>query len=158
VHTQIVSQLKGVKLKLKELKAHSLLLSTCTSCPTLKSNLEASSIEIKELKQKPDYSSRYKVFSPPCEVCGSLKGKLLHATKENSELKQEVAYLSARLKRTKLNEKIIENDLSRVEKSATKSTYKLCIGFKRCEDKSEKSAPNFVPSSSTEPSIFSHSM
>jgi hypothetical protein len=53
----------------------------------LKSNLEASSIEIKELKQRLDHSSRYKVFSPPCEVCGSLKGKLLHATKENSVLK-----------------------------------------------------------------------
>jgi hypothetical protein len=53
----------------------------------LKFNLEASSIEIKELKQRFDHSSRYKVFSPPCEVCGSLKGKLLYATKENFELK-----------------------------------------------------------------------
>jgi hypothetical protein len=46
-----------------------------------------------------------------------------------------------------LSEKIIEEDLSRVEKSATKSTYKLGIGFERCEDKGEKSAPNFIPSS-----------
>jgi hypothetical protein len=92
MHTQVVSQLKGAKLELKELKARSLLLGACTSCPMLKSNLEACSIEIKELKQRLDHSSCYKVFSPPCEVCGTLKGKLLHATKENSELKQEFAY------------------------------------------------------------------
>jgi hypothetical protein len=85
-------------------------------------------------------------FHPPCEVCGTLKGKLLHATKENSELKQEVAYLSSRLDRTIVSEKMIE-DLSRVEESATKSTYKLGVGFERCEDKGEKSAPKFVPSS-----------
>jgi hypothetical protein len=71
----------------------------------------------------------------------------LHATKENSELKQEVAYLSSRLKRTIISEKIIEEDLSRVEESATKSTYKLGVGFERCEYKGEKSAPKFVPSS-----------
>jgi hypothetical protein len=87
VHTQVASQLKGTKLEPKELKAHSLLLGACTSCPMLKSDLEACSIEIKELKQRLDHSSRYKAFSPPCEVCGTLKGKLLHVTKENSELK-----------------------------------------------------------------------
>jgi hypothetical protein len=37
--------------------------------------------------------------------------------------------------------------LSRVEESATKSTYKLGVGFERCEHKGEKSAPKFVPSS-----------
>jgi hypothetical protein len=37
--------------------------------------------------------------------------------------------------------------LSRVEESATKSTYKLGVRFERCEKKSEKSAPKFVPSS-----------
>jgi hypothetical protein len=147
VHAQLASQLKGAKLELKEFKARSSLLAACTSYPMLKSNLEASSIEIKELKQRLDHSSRYKVFSPPCEVCGSLKGKLLHATKENSEVKQEVVYLSARLERTKLSEKMIENDLSWVEESATKCTYNLGVGFERCEDKSEKSAPKFVPSS-----------
>jgi hypothetical protein len=71
----------------------------------------------------------------------------LHTTKENSELKQEVAYLSSRLERTIVSEKMIEEDLSRVEESATKSTYKLGVGFERCEDKGEKSAPKFVPSS-----------
>jgi hypothetical protein len=87
VHTKVASQLKGAKLELKVFKACSLLLGVCTSCPMLKSDLEACSIEIKELKQRLDHSSRYKVFSPPCEVCGSLKAKLLHDTKENSELK-----------------------------------------------------------------------
>jgi hypothetical protein len=37
--------------------------------------------------------------------------------------------------------------LSRVEKSATKSTYKLSVGFERCEDKSEKSTHKFIPNS-----------
>jgi hypothetical protein len=74
-------------LEIKELKARSSLLGACTSCPMLKSDLEACYIEIKELKQRLDHSSRYKIFSPHCEVCGTLNGKLLHATKENSELK-----------------------------------------------------------------------
>jgi hypothetical protein len=87
MHTQVASQLKGAKLELKELKAHSSLLGTCTSCPMLKSDLDVCSIEIKELKQKLNHSSRYKVYSVPCEVCDTLKGKLLYATKENSELK-----------------------------------------------------------------------
>jgi hypothetical protein len=42
---------------------------------------------------------------------------------------------------------MIEEDLSRVEESATKSTYRLGVGFERCEDKSEKSAPKFISSS-----------
>jgi hypothetical protein len=46
-----------------------------------------------------------------------------------------------------VSEKMIEHDLSRVEESVTKSTYKLGVGFERCEDKGEKSAPKFVPSS-----------
>jgi hypothetical protein len=87
VHTQVASQLKGAKLKLKELKGPPLLLGAYTSCPIVKSNLEACSIEIKELKHKIDHSSRYRVFSPPCEMCGSLKGKLFYATKANTELK-----------------------------------------------------------------------
>jgi hypothetical protein len=55
--------------------------------------------------------------------------------------------LTACLEKTKLSEKIIEDDLSQVEESATKSTYKLSIGFERCENKGEKSAPKFIPSS-----------
>jgi hypothetical protein len=50
VHTLVASQLKDVKLELRELKAHSLLLGAFTSCPMLRCNLEACSIEIKELK------------------------------------------------------------------------------------------------------------
>jgi peptidyl-tRNA hydrolase len=56
--------------------------------------------------------------------------------------------LTARLEKTILSEKMIEEDLSRVEESATKSTYKLRVGFERCEKKGEKSAHKFVPSSS----------
>jgi hypothetical protein len=56
--------------------------------------------------------------------------------------------LIARLEKTVLSEKMIEEDLSRVEESATKSTYRLGVGFERCEKKGEKSAPKFVPSCS----------
>jgi hypothetical protein len=46
-----------------------------------------------------------------------------------------------------VSEKMIEDDLIQVEESATKSTYKLGVGFERCEDKGKKSAPKFVPTS-----------
>jgi predicted nuclease with TOPRIM domain len=110
--------------------------------------LEAAVIEIKYLKHKLNHSSRYTVLSPPCEAYVSLKDKLFHTTKENTELQQEVAYLTAHLEKTILSEKMIEEDLSRVEECATKSTYKLGIGFERCEKKGENSAPKFVPTSS----------
>jgi hypothetical protein len=42
---------------------------------------------------------------------------------------------------------MIEDDLNHVEEGATKSTYKMGIGFEGCEDKGEKSAPKFVPTS-----------
>jgi hypothetical protein len=74
-------------------------------------------------------------------------GKLFHATKENTQLHQEVIYLTACLEKTILSEKMIEEDLSWVEESVTKSTYRLSVGFERCEDKGEKSAPKFIPSS-----------
>jgi regulator of replication initiation timing len=101
-----------------------LLLGACTSCHLLKSDLEDSAVEII-----------------------LLKGKLFHATKENTELKQEVAYLTSRLDRTVVSEKMIEDDLSRVEESATKSTYKFGVGFEGCENKAEKSPPKFIPTS-----------
>jgi hypothetical protein len=55
--------------------------------------------------------------------------------------------LTAHVEKTILSEKMIEEDLSWVEQSATKSTYKLGIGFERCEDNGEKSALKFIPSS-----------
>jgi hypothetical protein len=148
VHSYVASLLDGARLELRELKPHSTLLGACTTCPLLRSDLEVATIEIKHLKHKLDYSSRYIVLSPPCESCVSLKHKLFHATKENTELQQEVAYLTAHLEKTIMSEKMIEEDLSRVEECATKSTYKLGIGLERCEKKDEKSAPKFVPSSS----------
>jgi regulator of replication initiation timing len=147
VHSHVGSLLDGVRLELRELKSCSTLLGGCTTCPLLRSNLEASAIEIKDLKHKLDYSSCYSVLSPLYDACGSLKDKLFHATKENTELQLEVAYLMARLEKTVLSEKMIEYDLNRVEESATKSTYKLGIDFKRCEDKDEKSVHKFIPNS-----------
>jgi hypothetical protein len=55
--------------------------------------------------------------------------------------------LTARLEKTILSGKMIEDDLSWVEESATKFTYKLGIGFERCEDKGEKSVHKFIPTS-----------
>jgi hypothetical protein len=146
MHSHVASLLNGARLELRELKARSTLLGACTSCPMLRSDLEAAAVEIKDIKHKLDHSSRYTILSPPCEACVSLKGKLLHATKENTKLQQEVAYLTAHLEETALSEKMIEEDLSRVQESATKSTYKLGVGFQRCEKKGEKSDPKFVSS------------
>jgi hypothetical protein len=86
IHSHVASLLDCARLELRELKAHSTLLGACTSCPMLRSDLVAATVEIKDLKHKLDHSSRYTILSPPCEACVSLKGKLLHATKENTEL------------------------------------------------------------------------
>jgi hypothetical protein len=86
VHSHVARLLDGARLELRELKARSLLLGACTCCPLLRSDLKAAAIEIKDLKHKLDFSSRYTVLSPPWEACVSLKGKLFHATKENTEL------------------------------------------------------------------------
>jgi hypothetical protein len=133
VHSRIASLLDGARLELRKLKAHSTLLGASTSWPMLRSDLEAAAVEIKDLKHKLDHPSCYTILSPPCEACVSLKGKLFHATKENTELQQEVAYLTARLEKISLSEKMIEEDLSRVEESATNYTYRLGVGFERCE-------------------------
>jgi hypothetical protein len=87
VHTQFASQLKGVKLELKELRARSLLLGACLECPKLKLELDARSLKVKELETKLLEKPHISVTSPPYEVCGTLKDKLFHATKENIELK-----------------------------------------------------------------------
>jgi hypothetical protein len=147
VHSHVASLLDSARVELIELKAHSILLGACTSCSLLRSDLEIAAIEIKDLKHKLDHPSCYTVLSPLCKACVSLKGKLIHATNENTQLQQEVAYLTARLEKTVLSQKMIEEDLSRVEESATKSTYRLGVRFERCEDNGEKSAPKFIPSS-----------
>jgi hypothetical protein len=72
VHSRVASQLKGARLELRELKARSSLLATCTSCHLLSSDLEASAIEIKDLKHKLEHPSRYSILSPPCGLYGSL--------------------------------------------------------------------------------------
>jgi hypothetical protein len=112
IYSHVASLLDSARLELRELKARSTLLGACSSYPLLISNLEAATIEIKDLKHKLDHSSRYTILSHPCEACVSLKGKLLHATKENTELQPEVAYLTARLEKTILSEKMIDEDLS----------------------------------------------
>jgi hypothetical protein len=86
IHSHVAGLLDSARLELRELKAHFTLLGSCTSCPMLTSDLEATAVENKDLKHKIDHSSHYTVLSPPCEACVSLKGKLLHATKENTKL------------------------------------------------------------------------
>jgi hypothetical protein len=54
--------------------------------------------------------------------------------------------LTSHLERIVVSEKMIEDDLNRVEESATKFTYKLGVVFERFENKGEKSASKFVPS------------
>jgi hypothetical protein len=92
IHSHVASFLDGARLELRELKARCTLLGGCTTCPLLRSDLEASAIEIKDLKYKLDHSSRYAILSSPYEVCASLKSVLFYAIKENTELQQEVAY------------------------------------------------------------------
>jgi hypothetical protein len=86
IHSHAASLLDSARLEIRELKARSTLLAACTACPMLRSDLEAATVEIKDLKNKLDLSSRYTILTPPCEACVSLKGKLFHATKENTEL------------------------------------------------------------------------
>jgi hypothetical protein len=147
MHSHVASLLDSARLELRELKACSTQLSACITCPLLRYDLEAAAVETKDLKHKLDHSSRYTILSPPCEACLSLKGKLFHGTKENTELQQEVAYLTVCLEKTILRDKMIEEDLSQVEESATKSTYRLGVGFERCQNKGEKSSPKFIPRS-----------
>jgi hypothetical protein len=54
--------------------------------------------------------------------------------------------LTARLEKTILIEKMIRENLSRVEESVTESTYRLGIVFERYEKKYKNSATKFVPS------------
>jgi hypothetical protein len=87
LHSRTASLLDGAKLELRELKARSTQLGAYTTCPLLRSDLKASTVEIKDLKHELNHSSLYTILSPLCEACVSLKGKLFHATKENTELK-----------------------------------------------------------------------
>jgi hypothetical protein len=65
IHSHVASFLDGARLELRELKARSTLLDGCTTCPLLRSDLEASAIEIKDLKHKLNHSSRYAILSSP---------------------------------------------------------------------------------------------
>jgi hypothetical protein len=57
IHSHVESLLDHARLELRELKAHSTLLGSCTTYPLLRSDLEASAIEIKNLKHRFDHSS-----------------------------------------------------------------------------------------------------
>jgi hypothetical protein len=88
MHSHVARLFDGARLELRELKDYFRLVGACTSCCVPRSDLEASAIEIKDLKHRLDHASHYSVLSPPCELYDSLKGKLFYATKENTELQQ----------------------------------------------------------------------
>jgi hypothetical protein len=69
VHSHVASLLDGARVELRELKALSTLLGTCTTYPLLRSDLEAAVIEIKYLKYELNQSSLYTVLSHSCEAC-----------------------------------------------------------------------------------------
>jgi hypothetical protein len=79
VYTQVTSRLKGVKSELRELKAHFSLLGACTSCPLLKYDLEASAIEIIELKHKLDhfFTIVFDPFHAKCVVLSRVNFSML---------------------------------------------------------------------------------
>jgi hypothetical protein len=90
IRSHVAGLLDSVRLELREIKTHSTLLGASTSCPLLKSDLEAAAIKIKDIKHKLDHSSCYTILSPLCEACVSLKGKLLHATKRTSSFSRRL--------------------------------------------------------------------
>jgi hypothetical protein len=108
--------------------------------------LDTHSLNDKKLETKLLEKSHVLISSSPCEGCVSVKGKLVYATNENTMLVQDVTYLTSRLERTKLSEKMIEEDLSRVDECVTRSIHKLSLGYEMCENKGEIST-KFVPSS-----------
>jgi hypothetical protein len=146
MYAQIASQLESTICELDELKPTPSLLSACLECPKLKFELYVCSLNVKKLETELLEKSHISVTSSPCEVCVSLKGKLVHVINENTMLAQDVAYLTSRLERTKLSEKLIEEDLSQVDKCVTRSIHKLGLGYERYEPKGEIST-KFVPSS-----------
>jgi hypothetical protein len=62
VHSHVTSLLDSARLELRELKTCSTLLGACSTCLLLRSDLEATAIEIKDLKNKLDHSSCYTVY------------------------------------------------------------------------------------------------
>jgi hypothetical protein len=65
MHFHVTSLLDSAKLELGELTTRSKLLTACTSCPLLRSDLEVCAVEIKDLKHQIAHSSRYSVY-PLC--------------------------------------------------------------------------------------------
>jgi hypothetical protein len=110
VHAQVASQLESTICDLDELKARPSLLGAYLECPKLKLELDACSLNVKKLETKLLEKSHVSVTLSPCEVCVSLKRKLVHATNKNTMLMKDVAYLTLRLERTKVSEKMIEED------------------------------------------------
>jgi hypothetical protein len=146
VHAQVASQLESTICELDELKTRPSLLGACLEYPKLKLELDARSLNVIKLETKLLEKSHVSITSSPCELYVSLKDKLVHATNENTMLVKDAAYLTSRLERTKVSDKMIEEDLSRVDEHVTHSIHKLGLGYERSEDKGEIST-KFVPTS-----------
>jgi hypothetical protein len=146
VHAQVANQLESTICELDEFKTRPSLLGACLECPKLKLELDVCSLNVKKLETKLLKKSHVSVTSSLCEFCASLRSKLVRDTNENTMLMLDVAYLTSRLERTKLSEKMIEEDLSRIDECVTRSIHKLGLSYERYEDKGEIST-KFVPSS-----------
>jgi hypothetical protein len=77
VHAQVASQLESTICELDERRARPSLLGACLECHKLKLELDACSLNVKNLETKLLEKSHVLVTSSPCELCVSLKGKLL---------------------------------------------------------------------------------
>jgi hypothetical protein len=62
LHSHVARLLDSARLELRELKTRSALLGACMSCLVLRSDLETSAIEIKDLKHELDHSSHYNIY------------------------------------------------------------------------------------------------
>jgi hypothetical protein len=58
----VASLLDDARLEFRELNTRSTLLGACTTCPSLRSDLEAAVVEIKDLKHKLNHSSHYTIL------------------------------------------------------------------------------------------------
>jgi hypothetical protein len=77
VHPQVASQLKGAKLELRELKAHSLLLALVVFYLDLFWRLLSLTLKILSTNLLILLTTVFYPLPPPsCDKCGSLQGKL----------------------------------------------------------------------------------
>jgi hypothetical protein len=71
IHSHVAGLFNSARLELRELKTRSTLLGARTSCPVLRSDLEAAAVEIKDFNHKLDHSSHYSLILSLRSMCFS---------------------------------------------------------------------------------------